>query len=105
MVVVPIASHFSLDLSNNTDIKCINYNDSSLITCFANDYNYENWISKVIDKYIKEDCIILISSSGKSKNMINAVKKAKNKGIKNIITFTGFDINNSLRKASKINFG
>ena len=99
-----IASHFSLDLSNNTDIKCINYNDSSLITCFANDYNYENWISKVIDKYIKkEDCIILISSSGKSKNMINAVKKAKNKGIKNIITFTGFDINNSLRKASKIN--
>ena len=36
--------------------------------------------------------------------MINAVKKAKNKGIKNIITFTGFDINNSLRKAGKINF-
>ena len=35
--------------------------------------------------------------------MINAVKKAKNKGIKNIITFTGFDINNSLRKAGKIN--
>ena len=99
-----IASHFSLDLSNNTDIKCINYNDSSLITCFANDYNYENWISKVIDKYIKKkDCIILISSSGKSKNMINAVKKAKNKGIKHIITFTGFDINNSLRKAGKIN--
>ena len=52
-----IASHFSLDLSNNTDIKCINYNDSSLITCFANDYNYENWISKVIDKYIKKKIV------------------------------------------------
>ena len=34
--------------------------------------------------------------------MINAVKKAKNKGIKNIIIFTGFDINNSLRKVVKI---
>tara|TARA_Y100001970_G_C14030300_1_gene748228 strand:- start:147 stop:707 length:561 start_codon:yes stop_codon:yes gene_type:complete len=99
-----IASHFSLDLSNNTDIKCINYNDPSLITCFANDYKYENWISKVIDKYIeKKDCIILVSSSGKSKNMINAIKKAKNKGVKNIITFTGFNKNNPLKKIGKIN--
>ena len=75
-----IASHFSLDLSNNTHIKCSNYNDPMLITCFANDFNYENWISKVIEKNVeKGDCIILVSSSGRSKNMINAAKKPKEK--------------------------
>ena len=35
--------------------------------------------------------------------MINAIKKAKSRGIKNIITFTGFDKNNPLRKAGKLN--
>ena len=99
-----IASHFSLDLSNNTHIKCSNYNDPMLITCFANDFNYENWISKVIEKNVeKGDCIILVSSSGRSKNIINAAKKAKRKGIKNVITFTGFKKNNPLNKLGKFN--
>ena len=75
-----------------------------LITCFANDFNYENWISEVIEKNVeKGDCIILISSSGRSKNMINAAKKAKRKGIKNVITFTGFEKSNPLNKLGKFN--
>ena len=41
---------FFTRLNNNTHIKCSNYNDPMLITCFANDFNYENWISKVIEK-------------------------------------------------------
>ena len=75
-----IASHFSLDITNNTNIKCYNYNDPSLITCFSNDFGYENWIAKTIEKYLnKNDLLILISSSGKSKNMIKAVKLARKK--------------------------
>ena len=73
-----IASHFSMDLTNNSNIKCLNYNDSAIITCFSNDFKYENWIAKVIQKYgDKNDLLILISSSGQSRNMINAVKAAK----------------------------
>ena len=41
-----IAGHFSLDLTNKSKIRCVNFNDPGLITCFANDYGYENWIIK-----------------------------------------------------------
>jgi len=99
-----IASHFSLDLTNNTNIRCYNYNDASLITCFSNDYGYENWIVKSIEKYGKKnDLLILISSSGKSKNIINAIKTAKKKKFGKIITLTGFNEKNPLKKIGNIN--
>ena len=101
----PIASHFSMDLTNNSSIKCFNYNDPAIITCYSNDYKFENWISKTIDNYGKKnDLLILISSSGKSKNTINAVKQAKKKNFYKIVTFTGFNKNNTLKKKGDINF-
>ena len=99
-----IASHFSMDLTNNTDLKCYNYNDPSMITCFANDFGFENWIKRAIKKYgDKKNILILISSSGKSKNMLNAVKSAKKKKFSKVITLTGFNENNPLRKIGDIN--
>ena len=99
-----IASHFSMDLTNNTDLKCYNYNDPSMITCFANDFGFENWIKRAIQKYgVKNNILILISSSGKSKNMLNAVKSAKKKKFSKVITLTGFNENNPLRKIGDIN--
>ena len=99
-----IASHFSMDLTNNSKIKCFNYNDPTLITCYANDFKFENWISRVIEKYgNKNDLLILISSSGESKNMLNALKEARKKKFYKIITFTGFNKSNSLKKKGDIN--
>ena len=100
-----IASHVSVDLTKNANIRCSNYNEADLITCFANDYGYERWIEKAVDFYADQnDVLILISSSGKSKNMINACKSARNKKISKIITFTGHDKNNPLSKLGDINF-
>lgn len=99
-----IASHFSMDLTNNSKLKCLNYNDPSLITCFANDFKFENWIKKTLEKYgSKNDVLILISSSGKSKNMLNAVKMAKKKKFFKIVTLTGFKYNNPLKKLGDLN--
>ena len=68
-----IASHFSVDLTKNAKIRCTNYNESDLITCFSNDFGYERWVEMAIKYYgNKGDVLIVISSSGKSKNMINA---------------------------------
>ena len=93
-----IASHVSVDLTKNAKIRTVNFNESDLITCFSNDYGYERWIEKTIDFYAdKNDTIVLISSSGKSKNMINACKAAKRKKIK-VISFTGHAKNNPLSK-------
>ena len=100
-----IASHFSMDLTNNSNLKCLSYNDAAIVTCYANDFKFENWISRVITKYGKKnDVLILISSSGTSKNMVNALKTARKKEFKNIISFTGFENKNYLSKKSDINF-
>ena len=99
-----IASHVSVDLTKNANIRCSNYNEADLITCFSNDYGYDRWIEKTVDFYGDEkDVIILISSSGKSKNMLNACKAAKNKKMSKIITLTGHDKDNPLSKLGDIN--
>tara|TARA_A100001011_G_C14151021_1_gene773995 strand:+ start:63 stop:620 length:558 start_codon:yes stop_codon:yes gene_type:complete len=100
-----IASHFSMDITNNSKIKCFAYNDPSIITCFANDFRFENWISKVLSKYgEKKDVLLIISSSGESKNVINGIKTARKKSFSSIITFTGFKKNNKVNKLGDLNF-
>jgi D-sedoheptulose 7-phosphate isomerase len=99
-----IASHVSVDLTKNANIRCTNYNEADLITCFSNDYGFDHWIEKTVDFYGDEkDVIILISSSGKSKNMINACKAAKDKKMSKIITLTGHEKDNPLSKLGDIN--
>ena len=100
-----IANHFSIDLTKTSKITCVNFNESSLLTCFSNDYGYENCVKRTIEFHAdRRDLIILISSSGESKNMINACKFALKKKYFPIITFTGFKKNNSLSKLGHINF-
>jgi len=97
-----IASHVSVDLTKNAKIRTVNFNESDLITCFSNDYGFERWIEKAVDFYAdKNDTLILISSSGKYKNMINACKAAKRKKVK-VISFTGHTKNNPLSKISDL---
>ena len=99
-----IASHFSVDMTKVGGIRCINFNESDLLTCFSNDYGYENWVVNALKFYAdRGDMVILISSSGKSKNIVNAAKYTKNNGLK-LITFTGFSKNNSINKLGHINF-
>ena len=99
-----IASHVSIDLTKNAGIRTTNYNEADLLTCFSNDYGYERWIEKAIEFYgDSKDILILISSSGKSSNMINACKAAKTKKISKIITLTGHEKGNPLSKLGDIN--
>ena len=99
-----IASHIAIDLANSLSINCLNFNEPSLITCYSNDYGYENWLSSCVKNYCdKKDYLILISSSGTSKNIINSANEAKKKGMK-LITFSGFKSSNPLRQKGLINF-
>ena len=100
-----ISSHVSVDLTKNAGIKCVNFNEADLITCFANDYGYENWIDQAVKFYArKNDTLILVSVSGNSPNVVKAAKNAKKHGIKYVITFTGSkNKNNKLKKSGDIN--
>lgn len=99
-----IANHFASDISTNSKINCLNFNQTNLLTCLSNDYGFENWIAKSIEIFGKKgDLLICISSSGNSKNMLNAVKEARKKRFKKIITFTGFEEKNKLKKSGDVN--
>ena len=96
-----IASHVAEDLTKNTRIKTILLTDSSLITCFSNDFGHDNWMKKAVEHYYeKGDMVIIISSSGTSKNIINAAKFCFKNKIK-MISFSGMKKNNRLNSINK----
>ena len=99
-----MSSHVSVDLTKQCGIRAINFNEADLITCYANDYGHDNWMKEAIKSYHdKNDLVILISSSGNSKNHLVAGKFCKQKKIK-LVTFTGFNGNNKLSKMGTLNF-
>ena len=99
-----MASHLSVDLTKACKIRAVNFNEADLLTCFSNDYGYENWVKEAINSYAdKNDLVICISSSGTSKNIINGAIKAQKMGCR-VITFSGFKKTNPLKKIGKINF-
>ena len=99
-----IASHVAVDFSKNAKTNIITFNEYDHITCLANDYGFDQWIAKTLEMYAKDgDMVILISSSGKSQNMVNAANYAKENKI-SVVTFTGFDSNNPLKAIGDINF-
>ena len=99
-----IANHVATDLSKSAGFKALTFNESNLITCLSNDYKYENWIKEALKIYSKErDIVILISSSGMSKNIIEAAKYCKTKKIP-VISLSGFSKENRLNKYGKFRF-
>ncbi len=97
-----MASHVAVDLTKVAGVRAVNFNEASLITCFANDYGYENWTAEALKAYADSgDLIILISSSGKSSNIINGALQAKKMGLQ-VVTLSGFNSDNPLRKLSDI---
>jgi len=98
-----IASHVAVDFTKVAKIRAINFNEADLITCFANDYGYDQWVAMALEAYAdKGDVAILISSSGKSPNIVNGAKKAKEMGLA-VVTLSGFDAHNPLRELGDIN--
>ena len=70
--------------SNRKPLKSISLNsDTSVLTCISNDFGYENIFSRQLEGIANHnDVLIIISTSGNSKNIINAIKLAKKKKIK-----------------------
>jgi D-sedoheptulose 7-phosphate isomerase len=97
-----IASHFANDLNKTVfDYKkhkkikkfqaitlCENV---PLLTAWANDVGYKNVFSEQLKNFAQDkDVLVVITSSGKSVNIIEAVKIAKNLNLP-VIGFVGFD--------------
>ena len=97
-----LSSHAATDFTKQAKIPSIAFNDHNLITALSNDYGYENWLSKAIEYYSKgNDMLILISVSGESKNLINAIDSANKKNLKTA-SLTGSKKNNTIKLKSDI---
>ena len=90
------AMHFAEELTgryrgNRKAVPAISISDASHISCVSNDYGYEFIFSRFLEAWGQEgDVLLAISTSGNSKNVINAIHTAKKAGMK-IVALTGKD--------------
>ncbi len=90
------AMHFAEELSgrfrnDRKSLPAISISDPSHISCVGNDYGFDFIFSRFIEGIgVKGDVLLGISTSGNSKNVLNAIDSAKKKGIKTIC-LTGKD--------------
>ena len=99
-----IASHLAIDFSKNGGLRALAFNDPSALTCLGNDLGYENVFAKQLDFHARPgDLLIAISSSGRSPNILAAVRTARTRDCK-VVTFSGFTAENELRRTGDVNF-
>jgi D-sedoheptulose 7-phosphate isomerase len=90
------AMHFAEELSgryreNRPALAAMAISDPSHITCVSNDFGYNYIYSRFIEGLGNPgDVLVGISTSGQSANIIEAVKAAKEKGMK-VVLLTGKD--------------
>ncbi len=90
------AMHFAEELSgryrdNRKSLAAIAISDPSHISCVGNDYGFDFIFSRFIEGLGNVGDILLgISTSGNSKNIINATQAAREKGMK-VVIFSGKD--------------
>jgi D-sedoheptulose 7-phosphate isomerase len=99
-----ICSHMMEDFMKLAGYPTYSFSDAALITCYANDFGYEKAMAEWMKLYFTaDDLLVAVSSSGESKNILNAVAFAKARAGK-VITLSAFKPDNSLRKSGDINF-
>ncbi len=99
-----VAAHATVDLVKAAKIRAVCFNESSLLTCLANDFGYQRWVEKALEFHAdRSDLVVLISSSGQSENILNAAKYCKTQNIQ-LVTFSGFESANPLRSYGNLSF-
>jgi len=98
-----VAAHAVTDFFNVAKIRASTLHESSLLTCMANDFGYENAAARMLAQLLNPgDVVIVISSSGNSPNMQNAALVSKKNGAF-VVTFSGFSSENPLSKLGDLN--
>ncbi len=84
------AMHFAEELTgrfreDRNPVPALAISDPSHLTCVANDYGFDQVFSRYIEAVGKKDDLLLaISTSGNSKNVLNAIDTARSKKMKTI---------------------
>jgi len=76
---------------NRPGIKALHFQDSAVLTCWGNDFSFEEAFGRYAETFCSPgDVLVAISTSGNSKNVLHAARSARAKGSK-VIALTGKD--------------
>lgn len=99
-----ICSHLAIDLSKNHKVRAISFNDFPTLLCLANDFGFDHVFVKQLEFHARPgDCLICISSSGKSINIRSAASYGREHDLK-VFTLTGMREGNPLSNLGHVNF-
>lgn len=99
-----IASHMQNDLCKAAGMRAMVFDQTPLLTALSNDDGYGCVYERPVELWAEAgDLLVAISSSGKSENILRAVRAAAARGCQ-IITLSGFDSDNPLRRLGDVNF-
>ena len=99
-----IAAHMQNDLAKSDKLRALTFFDLSLYTAIANDRGIESVFEEPLRLFADpEDILFAISSSGRSENILRAVRQARIKNCR-VFTLSGFRSENPLRQMGDINF-
>jgi D-sedoheptulose 7-phosphate isomerase len=88
------AMHFAEELTgryrdNRPGLPALAISDAGHLTCVANDFGYAHVFARFLESHARPgDCLVAISTSGKSANVVNAAETARGRGGK-VIALTG----------------
>lgn len=100
-----IASHMAVDYAKNKGVRAVAFNDAAMLTCLSNDYGYDRVFSKQLEFYAtKNDVVVIISSSGRSLNIVAAADAARSLQCRKLVTLSGMNPHNTLRCRGELNF-
>ncbi|MBE0532732.1 MAG: SIS domain-containing protein [Rhodospirillales bacterium] len=98
-----IAGHMATDFSKVGGVRAVTFNDASSLTCLGNDLGYDQVFAQPVAMHGRPgDLLVAISSSGRSANILTAVKAARAKKCK-VLTLSGFAPDNPLRALGDVN--
>lgn len=99
-----VCSHISVDYCKFLKLQARALNDPAILTCVANDYGYPRVFAQQLLWYMRKgDFLIAISSSGESRNILEAVSVAKDLECP-VVTLSAFKPDNTLRSLGYVNF-
>lgn len=81
------AMHFAEELSgryrqDRRGLPAVAISDPGHLSCVANDFGYEHVFSRYLESHAqRDDCLVGISTSGKSENVIRAARAARETGM------------------------
>ena len=93
-----ISCHISQDYTKVLGKRALCFGDSSRLTCYANDYGWDNTYLQFLKEFSNENTlVILISSSGESNNILKCAYFCTQNN-RDMITLSGFSEDNRLNK-------